>query len=321
MDVALRLDSQRLAEEVYALIQELDPATWRSDLEANARARVARIRERARDLLERVEAQRSELAFPRFEQALRTLTELRDEAAVRAEERRQAWRATFKQLQPEYAALVKRLRAWQVDLPHVRPTNEWRSLLHVATGVAVLIMVQHVMSPTITLAVGVGLVVSVWTMETTRRFSVSWNDKLLSVLGRFAHSHEWHGVNSATWYTTALLTMVLLFPGWAAMVGVMVLALADPAAATVGRRYGRVKLVHGRSLEGTLTFALVALPTALAVIGVYGPRLAVGQAAWVALAAAVVGAVVELFTGRLDDNFTIPVTVAAAATWAASLLG
>ncbi len=315
MDVALRTESQLLAEEVYALIQELDPATWRADLEAAARARLAAIRDRARLVLARIEAERAERSIassPRFEEALRTLVELSDEASRRASRKRAEWRATFKRLQPEYAALAQRLRSLQIELPRLRPTNSSRSLLHIASGVAVLFMLHHVLSHAGALIVGGSLVAAAWTMEISRRKSARVNDALMAMLGRFAHGHEWQSINSATWYASALLIMVVAFPLVAATTGAMVLALADPAAALVGRRFGRVKLINGRSLEGSLTFLLVAAPTAWAVLGTYGPALSLDHSLLVAGAAALVGALVELLTRHIDDNFTIPMAVAAA---------
>ena len=318
MDVALQMESQLLAEQVYALIQELDPATWRADLEAAARTRLADIRQRAGGVLARLEAEhaeraeRHEAAFVRFEEALRTLVELSDEASRRASRKREEWRATFKRLQPEYAALAQRLRAWQIDLPRLRPTNSSRSLLHIGSGVAVLVMLHHVLTAPAALAVGCVLVAAAWGMEISRRLSARVNDALMAKLGRFAHGHEWQSINSATWYATALLVMVVAFPRVAATTGAMVLALADPAAALVGRRYGRVRLLNGRSLEGSLTFFVVAAPTAWAVLGTYGPAMTLGEGVLVAAAAAAVGTVVELVTRHIDDNFTIPMAVSAA---------
>ena len=91
-----------------------------------------------------------------------------------------------------------------------------------------------------------------------------------------------------------------------ASLGIAVLGFADPAAAIIGRRYGRIKLVNGRTLEGTATFVavgtLVAVPW-LALVWGMDPGLALKLGFFGALA----GGVAELFSRRVDDNLSIPV--------------
>lgn len=104
----------------------------------------------------------------------------------------------------------------------------------------------------------------------------------------------------------------------ATMASLAVLGVADPVAALVGRRWGRHRLRAGRSLEGTVAFAVSgALVAALALLAAGG--LSGMEVALFALLAGVVGAIAELVTTRLDDNLTIPVAVGAALTAAAAL--
>ena len=84
------------------------------------------------------------------------------------------------------------------------------------------------------------------------------------------------------------------------------------AAAIIGRRYGRIKLVNGRTLEGTLTFVavgtLVATPWLALVWGMDS-----GLALKLAFFGALAGGIAELFSRRVDDNLSIPVATAVAA--------
>ena len=92
-------------------------------------------------------------------------------------------------------------------------------------------------------------------------------------------------------------------------VAVTVLAFADPAAGLVGRRLGRIRLVHGRSLEGSLTFVVVGALVAWALLMVsYGS--VTPHPVRMALGAAVCGGLAELFSRRLDDNLTVPLAAA-----------
>jgi dolichol kinase len=93
---------------------------------------------------------------------------------------------------------------------------------------------------------------------------------------------------------------------------VAVLGFADPTAAIVGRRFGRVKLVNGRTLEGTITFFVVGVAAALGVVAWLPAPPPVAVALALAAAAGVAGALAELFSRRIDDNFSIPIVSAAA---------
>lgn len=65
--------------------------------------------------------------------------------------------------------------------------------------------------------------------------------------------------NGATWSLLAAFATVLLFPTSIAVTALAVLAIADPAAGLVGRTIGRIRMLKGRTLEGSLVFFLVAL--------------------------------------------------------------
>ena len=138
------------------------------------------------------------------------------------------------------------------------------------------------------------------------------NALLMKLFGRVAHPHEHHRVNSSTWYVTALLLLAIFSPPLSSSIGVVVLAVADPAAAFIGRRYGTIRLCANRSLEGTLGFFATGLVSAFAVLLALGPHPFASMLAVAAVAAAA-GALAELLSTRLDDNFTIPVVVATAA--------
>ncbi len=329
MDIVLRLESQRLAEEVYALIQQLDPAVWRAEFAEAAEQRIESIKARAAALIAEFTRRRDELGLPGVEDALRRVNEIADEMSRRAQDarrefsdkagemRRRAklarreWRAGFKRLQPAYGELAGRLGSIQVEVPKLRPTNLKRSLVHALSGVLALVSIQFFMNRTGLIITAGSLAVVAVVLEIGRRISPPLNAALMRGLGPIAHPHEYTRINSATWYATALLILSVTLPDLvAASVAVLVLALADPAAATIGRRFGRVKLFANRSLEGSLTFLVVAFLATLGVLGNFGPdMLSFGAATAVAGIAALVGALVELFTRGIDDNFTIPLGV------------
>lgn len=63
-----------------------------------------------------------------------------------------------------------------------------------------------------------------------------------------ASPREATGIASSTWYTLGMLLTVALFPRGAAVSGILVLALADPTASWVGRRWGRQRFIDRKSV-------------------------------------------------------------------------
>lgn len=200
-----------------------------------------------------------------------------------------------------------------------RAANATRSLFHVASGALSLAMLRLLPGRGWIIAASSAFVVAGWTMEIARRRSHTVNNALMKVFAPVAHPHERHGINSSTWYVTALLLLSLFAPLRAAELGVLVLAVADPAAGLIGRRFGRTQLRAGRSLEGTLGFFVVGAVAAACWLSIVY-AVAWPAAALLAAAAAAVGALTELGSTRMDDNFTIPVATAVAAAGAALLV-
>ena len=202
-----------------------------------------------------------------------------------------------------------------VRIGSLRPLIGARSIFHILTGLTGVVLYQWVLTrwqATATLLVMLGICV---TLEVTRRLMSRWNHFLLtnSVFRPIARPGEYWKVNSSTYYLVALSIVTPLFPKPAVIVGVLILALADPAAAWVGKRYGRIKLHGPKSVLGSLTFVAVGIALALAYFALL-PDLTLARAVPVAIVTAMAGALAELFSGRLDDNLTIPVVSVLSAT-------
>jgi dolichol kinase len=199
--------------------------------------------------------------------------------------------------------------------PAHRPANLARTVFHVSSGVVALTLVRTLPSRGWLIAAAAAFATFAWTCELLRRRSPAVNARLMRLFGPVAHAHEWREVNSATWYATALVLMALVVPLQAAELGIIVLAVADPMAALVGRRFGRRRLASGRSLEGAIAFATTGALAVLAwttVVGTYETSR-VG----VAIVAGVVGALVELLVSRVDDNLAIPLATSVSVAVAA----
>jgi dolichol kinase len=99
----------------------------------------------------------------------------------------------------------------------------------------------------------------------------------------------------------------------ASMVALVSLGWGDPAAAIIGRRFGRTRFANGRSVEGTAAFIAAAGVASFVALWLGFPQVPAGLALGMAAAGAVAGAVAELVSRRVDDNFSIPVSAAVAA--------
>jgi dolichol kinase len=130
---------------------------------------------------------------------------------------------------------------------------------------------------------------------------VALNALFFRMFPALASPREAVGIASSTWFLVGVFLAYALFPMRVAVPGILVLALADPAAGTIGRLYGKRRLGQG-TWAGSAAF----LGVAFAVLALH-----LGPAA--GLAAALLVTTVEVVPWRLDDNLTVPVAAAFAA--------
>jgi dolichol kinase len=301
------LEARDLALQLHRLLSDIDPARWEDGMAGRLRPRLA-------ELQRRMEERRG-----RFAALAATLKHEIEALDVPGTELRQRWLAFKQHVLPGYMELARGLRAEHIHVPSLRPTNYKRNLFHVGSAAVGLVSIQ-LMPMWMVLAFAVAWAVFGWGSEIANRTSKRLRAALFRVFGPLAHPHEHHRVNSATWYATALLLLALTQSKLLCTVGVAVLGFGDPAAAVLGRRFGRVQLMHGRTLEGTLAFVASASAAAFTALAL-GYPFGTGAALLVALAGSAAGAVAELVSLRVDDNFTVPLSAACGAWGAALALG
>lgn len=313
---ALAVDTADIARELHALLRDLDPARWTRRV---AVARAAELETRLTALkysLDRLFSRwegapdRDEGALPGLLAPLRELHQVATHPPAITPDRRgrARWLAFRHHLMEIYRRLALALEGWDIHVPGLRPTNYWRNAVH-AGNAAVAIASVELLIPAVALPwVAVAFAGWAWSMEIGRRHSPWVNRQLMRVFGLIAHPHEHHRVNSATWFCTALVVLATLFPMPAGAAALAILGFGDPAAALVGRRFGRTQLINGRSLEGSAAFVATGTLMAGALLQVAHPEIA--HPWWAAGLAATLGAVAELVSRRVDDNLSIPVAAA-----------
>lgn len=306
MSTALATATQPIARELHSALLALDPARFDDTKRAELAARLAGVRDRFTALLESADRDAVAERLAALAEVLRA--KLPDPNAAR-----ERWMRLRDELQPSYEALVVALRDHAVHVPSLRPTNYVRNVFHVVNALGVVALVELVPMP-IVRWIASGAFALVVFLESIRRLSPRANAVIMKVFGAVAHPYEHYRVNSGTWYVAALFVLAWLGRADVGAAAVAVLGLADPAASLVGRRFGRTKLLHGRTLEGSATFVLVGFAAAIAVFRAFHPELGWGVTLAGAAAAALAGAIAEALSRRVDDNFSIPV-IAAAAAW------
>lgn len=175
----------------------------------------------------------------------------------------------------------------------------WRRVFHAAWGVALAAFIafaplSHAMLITIFASAGAALL-----GVDVLRLSVPRANALFFRLFRwFASPREEKGFASSTWYVIGALLVLTLFGPELAIPSILVLALADPAASYLGRRWGKRRLGTG-SVLGVSVFALVATSMLLFFVP---PSTAAFVGCLVAL--------IECQPLGLDDNLTVPMGTA-----------
>lgn len=293
------VDDRALLIQLHGVLSEIDPVRWRDEAAVALKSRLTELRRHL--------AQRERLATLAGELQVNL-----DQLDSRGTDLQARWLDFKRRVQPAYEAIAAGFRAQKIHVPSLRPTNWARSALHVGTA-ALAVTAIELMPPTVLIAFAALWVVFVWGCEIGRRNSARINVILMKVFKPVAHVHETYRINSATWYATALLLLALTRSSAVELAAVGILGIGDPMAGLIGRKFGRIKLVHGRSLEGTLSFFASAVAVAFGLLMVFAQSLSTGEALVVAVTASLFGALAELFSLRLDDNISVPLAAAAGA--------
>ena len=182
-----------------------------------------------------------------------------------------------------------------------------RRVFHVVTTAAVALMALGLEREVMIAITGTltGIAIA---LELSRRRFPRLNDWFISNTAVLLKESESSRVLGSTYMAVASLLVFLFFDKELAILALMYIAVGDPLAGVVGKRYGRVK-IGSKSVEGTVAFAVGAGGVGCALIagGLDVPY-------WVALAGAGVGALVELLPIPVDDNLTVP-AVSGAVMW------
>ncbi|GAB4316871.1 MAG: phosphatidate cytidylyltransferase [Candidatus Zixiibacteriota bacterium] len=174
----------------------------------------------------------------------------------------------------------------------------WRKLLHLfalTIPIGYHFVAVHTASIICFVAFTVSLLVDLSRMRnwSIQRHWVKWTEPIV-------RPKERTGFTGATNILASAWLCPLLFSTPAAAMGMVAIILGDSAAALVGRRWGRHRIRTGRTVEGSLAFLGAAL-----VGGILIPSIPIA----ISVPGAVIAAIVEAMTRRVDDNLSVPLIV------------
>ena len=303
----------------FILFTEAPLSARKSSFEG-ARERIALAAERLSRRIAEGRDRATSRARARLDEALETLRELRAELAE-GQPAHDRMERLWKGLGHSYEALRAYVRRGRLQVPEgvvlgpVKPKNYTRNLFHVSMAMTGVLTYEFLFDRTAVIAFTATVLGLFLGLELLRRSSERWNERFVQSWFRaIVRPEEVHKVPAATWYIAALMLGSIAYPQHAIELGTLALGFGDPVAQIVGKRFGKRKIVGQKSWVGAFAFvgaATLAGFVLLTAVGLGGDPLArLGLAAGVGVA----GAVAEVLSGRIDDNFTIPMVAGAAAT-------
>ena len=317
---ALRNDLSAMMDELHDFVSSIQkPRVWDESWSDS-------VHEYCRKLEEGVDEIRGDL-----KDRLKAVTESLDEISetISAYSAELAESANKKNLHSLYHSLtcsyeelilkLKRMKHEEGFTPprtrHLKPTKYARNVFHACMGLSGFFMYEFVLSKGQALFVLLSLFALFASLEIARRRFKGFNDFMVDKLfGLISRPSERYKINGSTYYLFALVVIVLLFPKLSVELAVLILALADPAASVLGTFFGGRKLFRDKSYAGSAVFFAVAFVISFPFMLIMTPGVSVVYSFFAALILASIGTAVELFTIKIDDNFTIPVVCAAVAT-------
>jgi dolichol kinase len=307
-----------MTADLYHFMVEVEMENFRRRTEE----RYAQLRAQAQELAERfenaVQDKRSEVMHrfngPMQQKAKETAEHLRrikaefSSRTASKEDLQEAWR----KLNRDYEDLVSEFKQFKLEIPQgfsfptLKPRNIPRNIFHLSSNLFAVILYHFFFERGQMIVIACSVLASMIGLDIARRVIPGLNDWLIekSSLGKISRAKEFHSTPTAVYAVAGLVIGVCAFPKIAIIVADLILGIADPAASLMGKHFGRFKLYGSKSLVGSLTFFLVAFLLSFFYLAFF----ATGSSGIIAcsLAVALVGTLTELFSNRLDDNFTIP---------------
>lgn len=333
MEPTLVLETKSFAIRLFNLLRELDPMRWQNTRKQTLKERILKLEAEVDGLYERLQDFSTELEnsgqasagnLRKLGSTLRQVGDLLTELKAIDIDSHLSYLSLYqlrKRLQKAYQRLYVMMERLSTPIPQLRMSNLARSLFHCLSALSVLLMIEFVPAFSWMFWIALAYFFFCWGTEGLKRLNPEMKARVMKLFATIAHPHEYDKINSATWYGVALLMLSLMPTPVIGIVAVAVLGFADPAAAAVGRKWGKIRLPGNRTVEGSMGFFVTGTLAASAALAVFHPIGDLGTTLMVSAVAAACGALGELAGAYPDDNLTVPMASAAGAFGALAMLG
>ena len=315
MTTLVKINGNLLIEDLYYLVYHIDPYKLKEDMVIEIGRRIQRLQNEIKEFKTFFASHQespSQRLIKRLGELQTLLEERKNKSQASFNQLRDSWIEFRSSAVPIYERVYASLEELKITVPKKRLQNYTRNVFHGLMGVTVVLLIQLILPKPAIFWSACGFFTLGWTLEITRRIWPKVNIICMKILGKMAHPHEEFHVNSSTWYVTALFVLSIVADPMTICIAVIVLGLADPMAAVVGRRYGRIKIKNNRSLEGSVAFFCTAFVGTMSVLAIFYQEIALSDSLIMAAVAGLVGAITEAYSGPIDDNLSIPIFVALA---------
>ncbi len=120
---------------------------------------------------------------------------------------------------------------------------------------------------------------------------------LSRLLAPFIRRHERNHVTSAVYFVISCIICFAAFDYWVAVLATMMTVFGDMFAAIFGTAFGKTTIYRKKTLVGSFAGLVANMGCVMLIMPQY---------VLIFLPAAVVATITEVFTGKLDDNLTVP---------------
>jgi diacylglycerol kinase (CTP) len=193
---------------------------------------------------------------------------------------------------------------WQ-ELKNRSDIHLARKIWHMSTVFMMFVIQYHASNRVSATILGVAFVVFI-SVDFFRLRSEKLNQFALTLMGPLMRQQELKGIAGTTYLLSGVLVIFLLFSKPIVSLSILFLAFADPIASYVGIRYGKDKILGGKTIQGFLAAYIVCALITFLFLNAFNMQLS--RQVVVALLAGFVGAFAELVpVAKLDDNFTMPI--------------
>lgn len=178
-----------------------------------------------------------------------------------------------------------------------------RRVYHLTAGLFVVLIVAHLDRSQGLVLISSLLLLTIL-IEASRLLLPDINRLFLRHLGLLLRENEKRKPTGTGFYLGGVLLSLLLFERGVALFSMAILAVGDPAASTVGKRWGSHRLGE-KSLEGSMAFLLASAGAGFLFHRIW-PELHAG----LIITGAAAGTFTELVSRKIDDNLLIPLAAA-----------